>query len=586
MKAQYRNHNIYLITYVLIVVLWLVSMLIKAERTEGRQILFDNEEYFDCNEGWYDDEGKVFKIEELVFTREDVLKEKTVHYRIPEDWKLNNGDALCFFSRGMDFKVYATAPEGSPNYGSEDFGSRDIYEYNQNSANLSGNDVGLTVQVVPINIQDKYNELSISIIPTEYSAFILDMRIEKASDYVYNTIRSRMPRFIWSLFIVFFGFAMIIYTLFAVERKREEKTLFYAWGSYSIIFGSLLTIESQVIQILIGKPEFLSSLKYALALLICFPAAVLCDCLISFPHKRFSHIVGIIVGVLFAVESIGAFFFNISLYRLFFVSAILLVFNGLTALYFTFKEIQKKTVLKSRTSAFISLISVLNLIVCGYDLGTYAKASRHLTDWGRIMRVFYVIFLFIMLIFLLRLSIKRNHQAMLAEKYKIESRTDALTGLLNKNAYIKKEAELTGKLMVGREKGGKEFTFAIMALDLNYLKKVNDNLGHEEGDKFIQNAAHILKEAVGDHGETYRTGGDEFLAIIYGNDPEAAYQSIVEDMNNRIEEFNKNNNREIPLSFAYGHAICTSSQNYSIHDSERMADKEMYECKHRMKAER
>jgi diguanylate cyclase (GGDEF)-like protein len=175
---------------------------------------------------------------------------------------------------------------------------------------------------------------------------------------------------------------------------------------------------------------------------------------------------------------------------------------------------------------------------------------------------------------------------MLAEKYKIESRTDALTGLLNKNAYIKKESELTGKLMVGREKGGKEFTFAIMALDLNYLKKVNDNLGHEEGDKFIQNAAHILKEAVGDHGETYRTGGDEFLAIIYGNDPEAAYQSIVEDMNNRIDEFNKSNNNEIPLSFAYGHAICTSSQNYSIHDSERMADKEMYECKHRMKAER
>ena len=113
---------------------------------------------------------------------------------------------------------------------------------------------------------DRNNELSISIVPTEYSAFILEMRIEKASDYIYSTIRSRMPRFIWSLFIVFFGFATIVYTLFAVEKKREDKTVFFAWGVYSIIFGSLMIIESQVIQILIGKPEFYSSLKYALSL--------------------------------------------------------------------------------------------------------------------------------------------------------------------------------------------------------------------------------------------------------------------------------------------------------------------------------
>ena len=46
------------------------------------------------------------------------------------------------------------------------------------------------------------------------------------------------------------------------------------------------------------------------------------------------------------------------------------------------------------------------------------------------------------------------------------------------------------------------------------------------------------------------------------------------------------NNEEIPLSFAYGHAVCTSCQSESFHDSERQADKEMYECKRMMKAER
>ena len=587
MKNKYRKHNIYLFVYTSMVLLWLVSVLFKAYRAEGEQILVHDGDYYDICDGWYDDDGNVYNIENIVFTKADVLKEKVIHYRIPEDCKLKGGEAICFFSRGMDFSVYATAPEDSPYYGSEEFGSRTIYEFKQNSANLSGKDIGLTVQVVPISIMDRYNEISISIVPTEYSAFILEMRIEKSSDYIYSTIRSRMPRFIWSIFIIFFGIATIAYTLFAVEKKREDKTAFFAWGFHSIILGLLLTTESQVIQILVGKPEFLSSLKYALALLICFPSAVLCDSITQYPHKRFSHIIGAVVAVLFVIESAGSFFFNVSLYRLFLISAILMIFNMIIAFHFTIREIRSKDFTKKRRfSIFVNISSILNYLVFILDLGVYAMSSRHMTDWGRIARVYYVVFLFVVLIVLLRLAILRNKQAMLAEEYKIKSRTDALTGLLNKGAYIEKEAELTERLNKVRENGEKDFSFAIMAIDLNYLKKVNDTFGHDEGDRFIQSASDILRDAVGEHGETYRTGGDEFLAIIYGDDPETVYQSVVKDLNDRIEKYNNSENKEIPLSLAYGHALCISSQNYSIHDSERIADKEMYECKRMMKAER
>lgn len=587
MESKYRKHSIYLLFYMLIFVMWLGSVLIKAARTDGNQIVVEKGEYFDCCDGWYDDEGNVFNIEKLVFTKEDVLKEKVIHYQIPGDCTLKGGEAICFFSRGIDFTVRTTIPEDSPYSGSKELGSRTIYEYKQNAAYLSGKDIGLTVQVVPINVMDKYNEISMTITPTEYSAFILEMRIEKASDYIFSTIRSRMPRFLWSLFIVFFGLATIFYTKFAIDRKREEKTAFYAWGFHSLILGTILTIESQVIQILTGRPELINSLKYALALLICFPLAVKCDAITKYPHKRFSHIIGAVVAVLFVIEAAGSFFFNVSFYRLFLLSAILLGVIALIEIYFIYKEIKNRKKLKQPgISIFINIMSLVNELVWGVDIVIYAKAARHMTEWGRIMRVFYLTYLFIILIYLFRLSITRNRQAALAEKYKIASRTDALTGLLNKGAYIEKESELTAKLIGGRGNNEKEFTFALMALDLNYLKKINDNLGHDQGDKFIQAAADILKAAVGEHGETFRTGGDEFLAVIYGKDPEAEYQSIVKDLNKRIDEFNQKENKPIKLSFAYGHAICTSSQNYSIHDSERIADKEMYECKHAMKAER
>ena len=304
MEAQYRKHSIYLLVYTLIFVMWLGSVLIKAERTDGNQIIVEKGDYFDCCEGWYDDEGNVFNIEKLVFTRDDVLKEKVIHYQIPESCNLKGGEAICFFSRGIDYTVYATAPEGSSYYGAKELGSRTIYEYKQNAAHLTGKDIGLTVQVVPINTMDKYNELSMAITPTEYSAFILEMRIEKASDYIFSTIRSRMPRFLLSIFIIFFGLATVFYTKFAIDRKREEKTVFYSWGFHSLILGTILTIESQVIQILTGRPEFINSLKYALALLICFPLAVKVDAITKYPHERFSHIIGAVVAVLFVIKTI------------------------------------------------------------------------------------------------------------------------------------------------------------------------------------------------------------------------------------------------------------------------------------------
>ena len=48
--------------------MWFVAVLVRAARTEGYQILFSEGRYWDCAQGWYDDEGNVFNIEEYLFT--------------------------------------------------------------------------------------------------------------------------------------------------------------------------------------------------------------------------------------------------------------------------------------------------------------------------------------------------------------------------------------------------------------------------------------------------------------------------------------------------------------------------------------
>ena len=55
--------------------------------------------------------------------------------------------------------------------------------------------------------------------------------------------------------------------------------------------------------------------------------------------------------------------------------------------------------------------------------------------------------------------------------------------------------------------------FGVLTMDLNGLKKVNDNFGHMAGDNLIRNAAEMLEEKFG-RDELYRVGGDEFIVIF------------------------------------------------------------------------
>ncbi|MCR4741312.1 MAG: diguanylate cyclase [Treponema sp.] len=589
MKKKYVVYDTFISLYCLLIVLWVVAVLIKAYRAPGNQILYRAPAYFDCSAGWYDDRGNILDIDDLTFSKSEVGKERILHYQIPSDYNLCENQAICFFSRGMDFDVYAQSfncnSSDSENFNR--FEPRKIYEFRQNAARLSGEDIGLTAQIVPLHCSDKESEITLVITPAEYSAFILDMRIQKSTDFLLSVLRPRLSLFVASLVIFFFGIAILVYTFFAIKREREGKIAMYAWGLFSLIIGTMLVIQSQVLQILTGKPEFFTTLKYALALLLCFPLSVLIDYIPRVGHKHFSFAIGIIVALLMVFETAGNFFMNISFYRLFYLSALIMLYIFAMSIYLLIRECRYslKNHKKLNTVGMLSLMVALEVFAI-IDLSIYYASKRHMTDWGRWLRNAYLVYILIVLVIALRISIKRNKKAQLADKYKADSLTDAMTGLYNKGAYIEREEELTQKLIKQREKGNNDFSFVIMSLDLNNLKKVNDSMGHEAGDIFIQKASKLLKNAVGDNGEVFRVGGDEFLALIFGKDLEIIYEHIINKLNKDIEDFNNKEKSLIPLTFAYGHAICRADQNQSIHDSERMADKEMYACKHKMKMER
>lgn len=88
-----------------------------------------------------------------------------------------------------------------------------------------------------------------------------------------------------------------------------------------------------------------------------------------------------------------------------------------------------------------------------------------------------------------------------------ESRVDKLTGLFNRKAYE--------EIMEYYDNAPMEDDLVYITADVNGLKAVNDDLGHEAGDELIKASAECLRAVLRPHGHIFRTGGDEFFAIIH-----------------------------------------------------------------------
>jgi diguanylate cyclase (GGDEF)-like protein len=87
---------------------------------------------------------------------------------------------------------------------------------------------------------------------------------------------------------------------------------------------------------------------------------------------------------------------------------------------------------------------------------------------------------------------------------------DPLTGLPNRRLLI--EALITGLEDLGA--GHRTGTLALMFIDLDRFKLVNDVLGHDAGDALLRTAAHRLRNAVRAHDMVARFGGDEFVVLL------------------------------------------------------------------------
>ena len=150
---------------------------------------------------------------------------------------------------------------------------------------------------------------------------------------------------------------------------------------------------------------------------------------------------------------------------------------------------------------------------------------------------------------------------------------DSLTGIPNRSSFNKKlDQEIELALATGRK-------LAVLCLDLDRFKEVNDLFGHATGDKTLQSVAARIASMLDDSQTLARLSGDEFAIIVPGLSNPAAAGRIAETILEVLQTNDKTNEGEVPISTSIGIAVCPDDAT-DRHTLLTHADTALYRAKH------
>ncbi|MCB8879917.1 sensor domain-containing diguanylate cyclase [Acidisoma cellulosilytica] len=197
-------------------------------------------------------------------------------------------------------------------------------------------------------------------------------------------------------------------------------------------------------------------------------------------------------------------------------------------------------------------LEVINYSLTGEEIYLHLQFSvmpGHEDDWAMV------------LIALTDITARKKAEAYL----EFLGKHDELTKLYNRSFHVEEINRL--------ERRG-QYPISIIMIDLNGLKEVNDDWGHQAGDALLRRAGEVLNKAVAEPSFACRIGGDEFAILMPKADEAAAHTLMMQ-----IEELFAINNQfySTPLRAAMGCA--TAREGMRLEQAIRIADQAMYDAK-------
>ena len=402
------------------------------------------------------------------------------------------------------------------------------------------------------------------------NGFVKECQLQYGSSYLIKLYADNTPNFLLAVFMFSIGVVLMLggATVAGSSSKGRE---IISMGLFTVLSSAWVASETAFFQLSSNNPAAVHFMSYILLILLPGSAMLFIR---SFTKSNRNIVSKVMiwmslficfVDIAFTLMGIADYHDMIVITQVH-IGAAILVSSISIVIAVKKKEIQRR--------ATRLLVAAFFLAIAGASIDLWRYICLKVSaDKALFFRIGLLAFVVIMSAYEARELYKYRRYAMEADTMRKLAHTDALTGIANRMAFTEYENDIRGQVTED---------ILLVQLDINFLKKVNDEYGHVEGDKHIAAAASIINDCFAGTGRVFRTGGDEFIATVEGLAGKAKYDEAINKMEQEIAKYNKANKPPIPLQIAYGMAEYNSNSG-SPEESLRKADSLMYLMKTQMK---
>lgn len=555
MTVKNTKQNIVRILVMLFMTVFMVIPVLKStgpKNVHGKECVLDDNWKVVINDTVYEDATLSMLVFELC-NKGDELEYITT---IPEDCDIEDA-ILAFYSIHSAFEVFLDGEK--------------IYSYGMDLME-QGKLLGYGKHLIQMPDEYAGKELVLHLYVTEDNAFDGQqaLRIVDAASYIRRELAGRRITLAISMFLIIFGILAMLLSVVRITKSTNFVQTFCI-SMFAFLVGCWTLCNCDLICFIIDDlrvkvyMEYMTFYLMPLPFIYYFVGKVREEDTPRWVKHLFWTIV--VISVIFVVIAYSSQMLNIMHFPAFLkLSHLMLILGLMFVIILNVVEVKYKN--KNATTITVGFavaiaicaVELIRFNLSKYFVGFYNNEYSSTLSFA-VLAIIIAMFVDFTQVVSGKLYKEAQQKLLLQLAY-----SDELTGLANRR---KCEAIL-------REYSKDATPYSVISFDLNYLKRVNDTMGHDAGDAMLVSFADILSKTFKLYGTVGRMGGDEFIAILPDTSGSKT-DDLLAIFDKYIEE-NNSNEDAIKLSVAYGFATSREvnlSEN-DEHAAYRLADDRMY----------
>ncbi len=385
---------------------------------------------------------------------------------------------------------------------------------------------------------------------------------------LYMVLMNGLPSIILVLPVLVYGIGIGVMGVFSSQRMLRKKLVRLGMLAVATSVWSLL--ESRVIQLLWGDMVIISYLFFTCFYLIPVLAVSFLLTFVTLRKRKYVRGLFWITSAFFVIVQLLQITSTVYYIQMVSVAHVLFILIILSVVASYFESWWKKETIPDKS---IYRAMILLGIFCIADIVDYYARPTVLV--GRFSKIGFLLFFAYLGHYAIRQFSRMEIQDAEKRVYQKLAYVDMMTDLSNRTAFEE-------QLEQYRKEPWEEKTILLIS-DMNWLKYINDNYGHEQGDKALIRIANLLKENFKEGCTCYRIGGDEFAVISRGIS-ESKFADMCASFQKDVSSSPQEADWELSVSCGY-YVVDDSGIDESYKKADANMYKEKMEFRQRMKEE-